>query len=399
MNTKMTMDTIKTLIKYTLIGIAAAIIVLYFNQNSPSNVNTSSVIFNEISIEDAKELANNSRAQEQHITSYSNAVKNASPAVVNIYTAKIVTQSKPKLFNDPLFEHFFKDGSRQSVPRKRLETSLGSGVIISEQGYILTNNHVVDGADEIQIALKDGRNTEATVIGLDPESDLAVLKIDIPDMPSITLGQSSAMEVGDIVLAIGNPFGVGQTVTMGIISATGRDRLGLNTFENFIQTDAAINPGNSGGALVNTFGHLIGINTAIFSSTKGSQGIGFAIPIDNAKQVTEEIITHGHVIRGWIGIEIQNISMELAESFGLPDTAGVILAGILNNGPASQAGLKPGDIIKKINGIEVVDGKHAISLISRSKPGNTISVELLRNKAHIQKQVTTSQRPIIKKQR
>ncbi|MDH3325816.1 MAG: trypsin-like peptidase domain-containing protein [Gammaproteobacteria bacterium] len=389
------METIKTLLKYTLIGIAAAIIVLYFTDNTPSD-GSSTVTFNEISIEEANKLAHSGRQNQQGVVSYSKAVKIASPAVVNIYTAKVVAQNKPKLLNDPLFEHFFGEGG-QSVPRKRLETSLGSGVIISEQGFILTNNHVVEGADEIQIALKDGRNTEAVLIGSDPESDLAVLKIGVEDIPSITLGQSNAIEIGDVVLAIGNPFGVGQTVTMGIVSATGRDHLGLNTFENFIQTDAAINPGNSGGALINAYGHLIGINTAIFSSSKGSQGIGFAIPIDNAKQITEEIITHGHVVRGWIGIEIQNITTELAESFGLSDTNGVIVAGMLNKGPANQADLHPGDIIKRINGIDVIDGKHAINLISRSKPGKTIDVELLRNGKGLKKQVTTSQRPIIKK--
>ena len=391
------MDTFKTLIKYTLIGIASAIIVLFFTQNNTPEKNNNGVTFNEITIDDANELAELSRQNQQGNISYSTAVKTASPSVVNIYTAKVVTQQKPKLFNDPLFKHFFGEGGA-SVPRKRLETSLGSGVIISEQGYILTNNHVVDGADEIQIALKDGRNTEAEVIGTDPESDLAVLKINLSDIPSVTLGQSNAMDIGDVVLAIGNPFGVGQTVTMGIVSATGRDRLGLNTFEDFIQTDAAINPGNSGGALINTFGHLIGINTAIYSSSKGSQGIGFAIPIDNAKQISEQIITHGHVVRGWIGIEIQNISTELAESFGLSDTNGVIVAGMLNNGPANQAGLKPGDIIKQINGIDIIDGKHAINLISRSRPGNKIDVDLLRNGKNLKKQVTTSQRPIINKQ-
>jgi len=391
----MNMDTIKTLVKYTLIGIISAIVVLYFTQDNIPNKNNSKVSFNEISIDDAHELANETRQASQSVISYSHAVKTASPAVVNIYTAKVVSQKKPKLFNDPLFKHFFDEGG-QSLPRKRLETSLGSGVIISEQGYILTNNHVVENADEIQIALKDGRNTEATIIGTDPESDLAVLKVNISDVPSITLGQSNAIDIGDVVLAIGNPFGVGQTVTMGIISATGRNRLGLNTFENFIQTDAAINPGNSGGALVNGFGHLIGINTAIFSSSKGSQGIGFAIPIDNAKQISEEIITHGHVVRGWIGIEIQNISAELAESFGLEDTAGVIVAGMLNNGPANQAGLRPGDIIKRINSFDVLDGKHAINLISRSKPGEKVNIDLLRNNKHITLAVTSSQRPIIK---
>ncbi|HFD31214.1 MAG TPA: trypsin-like serine protease [Gammaproteobacteria bacterium] len=390
------MDTIKTLLKYTLIGIASAIIVLYFTQGNFSDNNNRAVVFNEVSVDDAKELANQNQSRQGATVSYSSAVKIASPAVVNIYTAKIVSQQKPRLYNDPLFKHFFGEGG-QSVPRKRLETSLGSGVIISEQGYVLTNNHVVDGADEIQVALKDGRNTEAAIVGTDPESDLAVLKINIDNVPSITLGQSNSIEIGDVVLAIGNPFGVGQTVTMGIISATDRDRLGLNTFEDFIQTDAAINPGNSGGALINAFGHLIGINTAIFSSSKGSQGIGFAIPINNAKKITEEIITHGHVVRGWIGIEIQNISVELAESFGLSDTNGVIVAGMLNNGPASKAGLRPGDIIKRINGVDVIDGKHAINLISRAKPGEAIKVEILRNGKAVTLSVIASQRPIIKK--
>ena len=387
----MHIDTVKTLIKYTLIGVVSAIVVLFFSQKV-STPPSESVTFTEISISDAKELAdsaNNNRA------SYSSAVKKASPAVVNIYTAKVVSQQKPKLFNDPLFKHFFGDG-RQIIPRKRLETSLGSGVIISPQGYIVTNNHVIEGADEIQVALKDGRNLEATLVGADPESDLAVLKINVDDAPSITLGQSDTIEIGDITLAIGNPFGVGQTVTMGIISATGRNKLGLNTFEDFIQTDAAINPGNSGGALINAYGHLIGINTAIFSSSKGSQGIGFAIPINNAKQITEEIITHGHVVRGWIGIEIQNISKELAESFQLKDTSGVIVAGMLNNGPANKADLRPGDIIKEINSVKVIDGKHAINLISLSKPGEEIDILLLRNGLEISKRVITSQRPIIK---
>jgi len=388
----MNITTIKTLLKYTLIGMASAIIVLYFAESKLPGGKHNPVTFNEISIDDATLLAQ----QNTQNISYSSAVTMASPAVVNIYTAKVVAQQKPKLFNDPLFKHFFGEGGT-SVPRKRLETSLGSGVIISERGYILTNNHVVEGADEIQIALKDGRNAEAVVIGTDPESDLAVLKINIENAPSITLGQSNAIKIGDIVLAIGNPFGVGQTVTMGIISATGRDRLGLNTFEDFIQTDAAINPGNSGGALINTFGHLIGINTAIYSSSKGSQGIGFAIPIDNAKKITEEIITQGHVVRGWIGIEIQNISPELAESFGLANTNGVIVAGMLNNGPANRAGLRPGDIIKRINNIDIIDGRHAITLISRSKPGKVIDIELLRNNKAIEVPVTTSQRPIIKK--
>jgi len=390
------MDTVKTLIKYTIIGMISAIVVLYFTQNESSVGNKSSVSFNEVSVDDAKELADSSRASQQTTTSYSQAVKAASPAVVNIYTAKVVEQRRPRLLEDPMFKHFFGEGG-QSVPRKRLETSLGSGVIISEEGYIITNNHVIEGADEIQIALKDGRNIQAKIIGTDPESDIAVLHVQPNNLPSITLGQSEAIDIGDVVLAIGNPFGVGQTVTMGIVSATGRNRLGLSTFENFIQTDAAINPGNSGGALINAFGHLIGINTAIYSRSGGSQGIGFAIPIDSVKDIAEQLIQHGHVVRGWIGIEIQNISQKLAESFGLKDTNGVIIAGVLNKGPSDVAGLRPGDILLEVGGVKVVDGKHAINMIARVKPGSSVALKLQRSGKNIELQVVTSERPQVKK--
>ena len=391
------MEIVKTLIKYTLIGIMLAFVVLYFTQDNSQLGNSTSVNFNEVSVEDAKELAENNRQAQQATSSYAFAVKSASPAVVNIYTAKVVEQRRPRLLEDPMFKHFFGEG-RQSIPRKRLETSLGSGVIISEKGYIITNNHVIEGADEIQIAIQDGRNIQAQIIGADPESDIAVLRVNTKDLPAITLGQSETIEIGDVVLAIGNPFGVGQTVTMGIVSATGRNRLGLSTFENFIQTDAAINPGNSGGALINAFGHLIGINTAIYSRSGGSQGIGFAIPIDNAKDIVEQIIEHGHVVRGWIGIEIQNISKELAESFGLSNTNGVIIAGVLNKGPADQAGLRPGDILRTVNGESVVDGKHAINLIAHAKPGTSVSLTLQRNNKNIKTKVITSERPQVNKQ-
>lgn len=389
------MDSFKTLIKYTLIGMASAVIVLFFMQNTGEMTGGGDIQLKEVPIEDAKELAENISGLGQGMLSYSSAVKKASPAVVNINTAKVVAQQRPRLLDDPLFKRFFGDQG-QGIPRKRLETSLGSGVIISAQGYVLTNNHVIEGADEIQVSLKDGRNAAATIVGTDPESDLAVLKINLNNVPSIELGQSEVLEIGDVVLAIGNPFGVGQTVTMGIVSATGRDRIGLSTFENFIQTDAAINPGNSGGALVNAFGHLVGINTAIYSRSGGSQGIGFAIPVDNVKEVTQQIIKHGHVVRGWIGIEIQNISPELAESFGLDSTNGVIIAGVLNNGPAANAGLRPGDIVVKISDTEVIDGKHAIKLIARVAPGNKVNIEFLRAGKENTVDVTTSQRPVIK---
>ena len=389
------MDTVKTLVKYTLIGIGFAAVVLFFARTDFGN---GEVTFQEVSVDDAKTLAQQSREAQQGVTSYAGAVKAASPAVVNIYTAKLVSQQRPRLFDDPLFCRFF-DEDILGIPRKRLETSLGSGVIISDEGYILTNNHVIEGADEIEVALKDGRSAQAKIVGTDPESDLAVLKITGEKVPSITLGQSEALEVGDVVLAIGNPFGVGQTVTMGIVSATGRDRLGLSTFENFIQTDAAINPGNSGGALVNTYGHLVGINTAIFSKSGGSQGIGFAIPINNAKEITEQIITYGHVIRGWIGIEIQNITAELAESFNLDGTKGVIIAGVLNGGPAASAGLQPGDILIQVEDTDVVDGRHAIDLISRAKPGDELNLKALRNGKAKKFSVTANQRPLIKSQK
>jgi len=246
------------------------------------------------------------------VVSYADAVDLAAPAVVNIYTTKLITERANPLFNDPFFRYFFGD---QLAPRQRLESSLGSGVIVSDNGYILTNNHVVEGADEIQVALRDGHSAEATIVGTDPESDLAVLKVNLESLPAITIGQSDEARVGDVVLAIGNPFGVGQTVTMGIISAMGRNTVGINTYENFIQTDAAINPGNSGGALINPYGQLIGINTAIFSKSGGYQGIGFAIPGKFAIEVMQQLIQHGRVIRGWLGIEVQDITPALAESF------------------------------------------------------------------------------------
>jgi serine protease DegS len=247
--------------------------------------------------------------------SYATAVEAAAPAVVNIFTTKVVTQRVQPLFDDPLLQHFF--GDRLAVPRKRLETSLGSGVVVSPQGYILTNHHVIVDADEILLAFPDGRTATATLVGSDPDTDLAILKVSLSGLPAITLGRSADLRVGDVVLAIGNPYGVGQTVTQGIVSAVGRTQLGINSIEDFIQTDAAINPGNSGGALVDAYGRLVGINTAIFSRSGGSQGIGFAIPVDLAKGVMRQIIETGHVTRRWLGIELQDMTPTLAESFGL----------------------------------------------------------------------------------
>jgi serine protease DegS len=324
--------------------------------------------------------------------SYADAVARAKPSVVNVYTAKVITERRSPLFDDPFFQRFFGDVF-PSTPRKRLETSLGSGVIFSEDGYILTNNHVIQGADEIQVAMASGDSARATVVGADAETDLAVLKVGTDHLTSITIGSSSDMRVGDVVLAIGNPFGVGQTVTLGIVSATGRNQLGINTFEDFIQTDAAINPGNSGGALINAYGELVGINTAIFSKTGGSQGIGFAIPVDLAKDVMQQIIEHGRVVRGWLGVEAQELTPQLRESFDLGDVQGVIIAGVLRNGPADQAGLRPGDIITHINGKVVDNSRTILNVIAQTHPGNSVQLQVVRSGKNISIDATVSERP------
>ncbi|GAB3369202.1 S1C family serine protease [Azotobacter armeniacus] len=312
----------------------------------------------------------------QSPASYANAVSSAAPAVANLYTTKVVKKQSQPLFDDPLLQQYFGN----SLPsQRRLESSLGSAVIMSRDGYLLTNNHVTAGADQIVVALRDGREVLARVIGNDSETDLAVLKIDLADLPIMHLGRSDSIRIGDVALAIGNPFGVGQTVTMGIISATGRNQLGLNTYEDFIQTDAAINPGNSGGALIDANGNLIGINTAIFSKSGGSQGIGFAIPAKLAMEVMEEIIKHGQVTRGWLGLEVQPLTTELAESFGLEGRPGIVVAGIYRDGPAQRAGLQPGDLIVTIDGQPATDGRHAMNQVAQTRPGETIDIAVLRN--------------------
>lgn len=307
-------------------------------------------------------------------TSYAKAVTTAAPAVVNIFSTKIVTQRIP-LFDDPVAQHLF---GNPAVARQRLERSLGSGVIVSQQGYVLTNNHVIENASEILLALHDGRTAEAKLVGSDPATDLAVLKISLDKLPTITLGNSDKLQIGDVVLAIGNPFGVGQTVTHGIISATGRTDLGINAFENFIQTDAPINPGNSGGALVNAYGQLIGINTAIFSRSGGSQGIGFAIPTSLATQVLKQIIEHGQVIRGWLGLETQDIDPALAQQLGLSETTGAIITAIERGGPADRAGLRPGDLLADINGVKIRDSKQAMYRIVQMQPGQHATLGVIR---------------------
>lgn len=326
--------------------------------------------------------------------SYAAAVESSAPAVVNINTAKVVATRRYSFLNEPLFERFFGRSLDDLIrPQQRVETSLGSGVIMSDSGYILTNHHVIEAADEIQVSLRDGRRASASVIGNDPETDLAVLRVDLKNLPAITVGQSEGLRIGDVVLAIGNPFGVGQTVTMGIVSATGRTKLGINTFENFIQTDAAINPGNSGGALIDANGNLVGINTAIFSRSGGSQGIGFAIPVSLARNVLQDIIEHGRALRGWLGIEARAITPELARSLELSDTHGVLIVGVLRDGPAHQAGLQPGDVILTIDGKTIAEADDALLAISSRKPGSHIKLHIVRNNTKLDLEAVAIERP------
>jgi len=320
--------------------------------------------------------------------SYRNAAGRAMPAVVNILTSKSLGQNHP-LLKDPFFKRFFGDRG----PQEEQQSSLGSGVIVSPDGYILTNNHVIEAADEIEVVLADGRKAPARIVGTDPETDLAVIRIDIKSLPVIVLGNADEVRVGDVVLAIGNPFGVGQTVTMGIVSATGRNNLHINQFENFIQTDAAINFGNSGGALIDTNGNLLGINSAIYSQSGGSVGIGFAIPVTTAKSVMEAIIKNGSVVRGWIGIETQDITPELAESFGLEQQSGAIIAGVVRNGPADRAGMRPGDILLTVDGKKVGNTNDMLNLIAQLPPGGKATMKLMRKNHEASVNVTVGKRP------
>ena len=313
------------------------------------------------------------------------AAQKSSAAVVSINTSKAATNRQHS--DDPWFKFFF--GEQGNAP----QVGLGSGVIVSDSGYILTNNHVVESADEIEVVLNDSRRARAKVIGTDPDSDLAVLKIELDQLPTIVLGNSESLQVGDQVLAIGNPFGVGQTVTSGIVSALGRNQLGINTFENFIQTDAAINPGNSGGALVDTNGNLLGINTAIYSRSGGSMGIGFAIPVATAKLVLEGIVKDGQVTRGWIGVEPNELSPELAETFGVKAKEGVIITGVLQNGPAATAGIKPGDVIVAVADKSVSNVSELLTSVAALKPGTASTFSVLRRDEKIALNVTPGVRP------
>jgi serine protease DegQ len=326
--------------------------------------------------------------------SLSEAARKAMPAVVSINTRS--ARGPQALPQDPWFRFFHGE------PDEQAPAGLGSGVIVSPQGHILTNNHVVEEADGIEVILMDGRKADARVIGTDPETDLALLKIELEALPVIVLGQMEPLQVGDIVLAIGNPFGVGQTVTSGIISALGRTQLGINTFENFIQTDAAINPGNSGGALIDVSGHLLGINTAIYSRSGGNMGIGFAIPVSTARQVMQDLLRDGKVIRGWIGVEPRPLNAEVAESVKLPSpngsgpAHGVLIAGVLQNGPAARAGIRPGDVILQVQDKPVGSVPELLSQVAGLKPGNPARLSLWRGQGQLQVTVTPAERPVPK---
>ena len=329
-------------------------------------------------------------ATARAVPSYSDAARKAMPAVVNIYTSQQVKRPRQPFMDDPVFRYFFGE---QLDPGVRRREGLGSGVVVSDKGYVLTNHHVIESVDQIEVALADARKVPARVVGTDPETDLAVLKIELQKLPSITFAKADQVRVGDVVLAIGNPFGVGQTVTFGIVSGVGRSHLGITTFENFIQTDAAINPGNSGGALVDANGNLVGINTAIYSQTGGAMGIGYAIPVSIARQVMEQIIQKGSVTRGWIGVGVQDITKELAESFKLPGAGGVLISQVERGGPADKAGVKLGDILLAVNGQPVADTTGMLNLIASLQPGEQARLKLARGGTETELAVTVGRRP------
>ena len=335
---------------------------------------------------------NGGALSQQAPGSYADAVAQAAPAVANIHTTKRTAVSRIPLPPDPVLRKFFEQ--MPGFNRQQQTTSLGSGVVVSPQGHVLTNFHVVEGADEIVVALNDGRQSVAKVVGVDSDSDLAVLQIALTELPMLGFTSLLPPRIGDVVLAIGNPFGVGQTITMGIVSALGRAGLGINTYENFIQTDAAINPGNSGGPLIDTFGRLVGINTAIYSKSGGSLGLGFAIPAEAAQKVLNEIVTFGFVKRGWLGIEPQDMTADLARAFGLERAGGVIIAGMMREGPAAKGGLKVGDIIQMMDGKPVSDTQRFMARIAAKSPGESVELSLYRNGRMHSLAVVTGQRPV-----
>ena len=321
--------------------------------------------------------------------SYSAAVQRAAPSVVNIYTRKLLSERRHPLLDDPFYRRFFDQSARPQ--QQRMESSLGSGVIVSGDGYILTNDHVISGADEILVLLPDGRETQARVVGSDPETDLAVLRVELDGLNAIPVGNSSQARVGDVVLAIGNPFGLGQSVSQGIISAIGRG-LGLNTYENFLQTDAAINRGNSGGALTDAYGNLIGINTAMLESG-ASQGISFAIPVKTAIKVLEDIIRHGRVVRGWLGVQVQQLAPEAAQALGLSPPSALVVVEVQPDSPAAAGGVLIGDIITHINSEPVLDGPYSTNLIAELQPGEPVRLRVLRGTDPLSITTTVGIRP------
>ena len=324
--------------------------------------------------------------------SYSAAVQRAAPSVVNIYTRKLLSERRHPLLDDPFYRRFFDQSARPQ--QQRMESSLGSGVIVSGDGYILTNDHVISGADEILVLLPDGRETQARVVGSDPETDLAVLRVELDGLNAIPVGNSSQARVGDVVLAIGNPFGLGQSVSQGIISAIGRG-LGLNTYENFLQTDAAINRGNSGGALTDAYGNLIGINTAMLESG-ASQGISFAIPVKTAIKVLEDIIRHGRVVRGWLGVQVQQLAPEAAQALGLSPPSALVVVEVQPDSPAAAGGVLTGDIITHINGEPVLDGTYSTNLIAELQPGEPVRLRVLRGTDPLSITTTVGIRPTLR---
>ncbi len=373
--------------QFTLIGLGVAVIYVLIVSDKGLEE-----IFNFLSSASSHPVTTSTQLNQAPVFSYADAVAVSSPSVVTIYTSKQVKQKSHPLLSDPIFSQLFGDQIKRRE-KTRTETNLGSGVIISSSGYIITNQHVVDGADEILISLPDGRGSQAVLIGEDRETDIAILQIPISGLVGIKLSTEMLPRVGDIVLAIGNPLNVGQTVTSGIISATGRNRIGLNTFENFIQTDAAINPGNSGGALVNAHGELIGINTAIFSQSGGAQGIGFAIPITIALDIMQQIIKYGKVTRGWLGVEGTEITAKAAMATGNPNIKGALIVGVFIDSPADIAGIQAGDIMVGVDNKPVNGVRDLLEMITLHQPGDVIEVNIYRGSKQLTFRLKATERP------
>ena len=330
------------------------------------------------------------RASPPTANSFAPAVERAAPSVVNIYSTKVITRSYNPLIDDPLFQRFF---GRAPVPRQRLESSLGSGVLLDGDGFIVTNHHVIADADEVEVALRDGRSTRATIVGSDAATDLALLRIDLADLPAIAQGDDRQVRIGDLVLAIGNPFGVGQTVTLGVVGAVGREAPGISAVNDFIQTDAAINPGNSGGALVNANGELIGINTAIYSRSGGSEGIGFAVPVSLVRQITAQLREHGEVPRGWLGLELQELTPQLAASLNLEQHTGALVAGVYRDSPAAQAGVRPGDLLLGLDAHAFARARDAAAVLAGLRRDQDVRLRLLRHGRQVETRATAIRQP------